>query len=78
MVLASFSPKYTNIHVRNLAHLIIGEDHPILLPTAREGNVFTGVCLCTISLMATQSLLGLVTVRSVQFLLECFLVISGF
>ena len=36
----------------------------LLLPTAREGNVFTGVCLSTIGLMDTSSLLGLVTVRS--------------
>ena len=44
------------------------------LPTTREGNVFTGVCLSTISLMATSSLLGLVTAQSVRILLECFLV----
>ena len=36
----------------------------LLLPTAREGNVFTGVCLSTIGLMDTGSLPGLVTVRS--------------
>ena len=47
---------------------------PLLLPTAREGNVFTGVCLSTIGLMATRSLLGPVTVRSVRILLKCFLV----
>ena len=44
-----------------------------LLPTAREGNVFTGVCLSTIGLVATRSLLILVTARSVRILLECFL-----
>ena len=44
------------------------------LTTAREGNVFTGVCLSTISLMPTGSLLGLVMVRSVRIVLECFLV----
>ena len=40
------------------------------LPTAREGNVFTGVCLSTIGLTAS----GLLTARSVRILLECFLV----
>ena len=45
-----------------------------LLPTAREGNVSTGACLSTIGLMATQSLLILVTARSVCVLLKCFLV----
>ena len=44
------------------------------LPTAREGNVFTGACLSTIGLMDTGSLFGLVTVWSVRILLECFLV----
>ena len=39
-----------------------------------EGNVFTGVCLLTIRLMATRSLLGLNTARTVCILLECFLV----
>ena len=39
-----------------------------------EGNVLTGVCLSTIGLMVTRSLLGLVTVRLVRILLECFLV----
>ena len=43
-----------------------------LLKTAREGNVFTGVCLSTIGLMDTDSLPGLVTTRSYR--LECFLV----
>ena len=38
-----------------------------------KGNVFTGVCLFTISLMATRSLLILVTVQSVHILLEFFL-----
>ena len=33
------------------------------LPTAREGNVFTGVSLSTIGLMATWSLLIIVTER---------------
>ena len=32
-----------------------------LLPTTREGNVFTGVCLSTFSLIDTGSLLGLLT-----------------
>ena len=41
-----------------------------------EGNVFTGVCLCTIGLMATGSLLILITTQSVHILLECFLVSS--
>ena len=41
-----------------------------------EGNVFSGVCLSTIGLMATLSLLGLVTVWSVCILLEIFLVFS--
>ena len=41
-----------------------------LLPTARGGNVFTGVCLSAIGLMDT----GLLTARSVRILLECFLV----
>ena len=45
-----------------------------LLPTAREGSVFTGVCLSTIGLMDIGSLLGLVMVRSVHILLECFFV----
>ena len=39
-----------------------------------EGNVFTGACLSTIALFATRSLLGLVIVRLVRILLECFLV----
>ena len=56
------------------------------LPTAREGNVFTGVCLSATGciagvnfvtyvcyLTATGSLLGLLTARSVRILLECFL-----
>ena len=49
------------------------------LPTAREGNVFRDVCqsFCSQSaLMATRSLLKLVTARSVRILLECFLVLS--
>ena len=41
-----------------------------MLPTAREGNVFTGVYLSAIGLMATRSLLILVTTRSVRILLE--------
>ena len=45
-----------------------------MLPTAREGNVFTGVCLSTIGLMHAGSLQGLVTARSVRILLESFLV----
>ena len=47
--------------------------HEYLL-TAREGNVFTGVCLSTIGLVATRSLLSLVMARSVRILLECCLV----
>ena len=43
-----------------------------------KGNVFTGVCLSTISLMVTNSLLGLGTLRSVCILLECFLVFKVF
>ena len=43
-----------------------------------EGNVFTGVCLSTIGLMATRSLLILVTARSVCILLECFLVTNHY
>ena len=45
-----------------------------LLPTAREGNVFTGDCLSTIGFVDTGSLLGLVTAQLVRILLECFLV----
>ena len=45
-----------------------------LLPTVRESNIFTGICLSKIGLMPTDSLLGLVTVQSVRILLECFLV----
>ena len=41
-----------------------------------EGNVFTSVCLFTIGLMATGSLLILVTAWSVGILLECFLVFN--
>ena len=40
-----------------------------------DRNVFTGVCLSTIGLMATHSLLCLVTAWSVCILLECFLVL---
>ena len=46
------------------------------LPTAREGNVFTGIYLSTIGLMDTGSLLGLVTARLVCTLLEWFLVFT--
>ena len=46
----------------------------LFLPTAREGNIFTGVCLSTVGLMDTGSLLGLFTARLVCILLECFLV----
>ena len=49
-----------------------------LLPTMKEGNVFTGVCLSTIGPMATRSLLILVMARSVRVLLECILVSNGF
>ena len=37
-------------------------------------HVFTGVCLSTIGLVDTGSLLGHVTARLVRILLECFLV----
>ena len=47
----------------------------LYLPTAREGNVFTDVCLSTIGLVATHSLFDLVTARSVRILLECCLVV---
>ena len=40
----------------------------------REGNVFTGVCLSTIGLLAIRSLFGLAMARSVRILLECCLV----
>ena len=51
------------------------QDRFPFLPTAREGNVFTSVRLSIItiiSIMATGSLLGLVTTWSVRILLECF------
>ena len=45
------------------------------LPTAREGMFLkVSVILSVIGLMATRSLLTLVTERSVRILLECFLV----
>ena len=50
------------------------EKKEVFLPTAKEGNIFTGVCLSTIGLMDIGSLLGLVTAQSVLTLLECFLV----
>ena len=50
----------------------------MFLPTEREGDVFTSVCLFTISLKDAGSLLGLVAARSVRILLECFLVSNGF
>ena len=51
----------------------------MLLTIAREGDVFTCVCLSTISLMDTGSLLGLVTAREVCILQEFFLVsLDGF
>ena len=65
-----FISLFTSIVTFNLEQIFT------LLPTAREGNVFTGVCLSTIGLMDTGSLLGLVTARSVCILLECFLVKS--
>ena len=46
----------------------------LFLPIAREGNVFTGVCLSTIGLMPTGSLHGLVMARSVRIVLEFFLI----
>ena len=48
------------------------------LPTAREGNVFTGVWLSTIDLIASWSLLILITARSARIPLECFLVLCYF
>ena len=51
---------------RNIYHLIYQPQG--------GGNVFTGVCLSTVGLMATRTLLGLVTARSVRILLECFLI----
>ena len=59
------------IRVRNINRKI-DESVTRFLPTAREGNVFTGVCLSTIGLMDTGSLLGLVAARSYwnAFLLE--------
>ena len=48
----------------------------LYLPTAREGNVFTLVCLSTIGLLAIRSLVILVMARSVRVLLECFLFID--
>ena len=48
-----------------------------IFPKARKRNVLTGICLSTIGLMATRSLLVLVTARSVRILLlSCFLVQS--
>ena len=61
------------IRVRNINRKI-DESVTRFLPIGREGNVFTGVCLSTIGLMDTGSLLGLVAARSVRILLECFLV----
>ena len=43
-----------------------------------EANVLTGVCLSTVGLMATRSLIGLVTARLVRLLLECFLILLDF
>ena len=46
-------------------------DRTILLQNPREDNIFKGICLSTIILMATRSLLGLVTARVIlEFLLE--------
>ena len=45
----------------------------VLLPTAREGNVFTGVCLSTIGLMLLAHCSAFL--QCVRILLECFLVI---
>ena len=66
-VLVSVSVQYEHLHTILCSPF---------LPTAREGNVFTGVGLSTIGLIDTGSLLGLVTARSVRILLECFLVIG--
>ena len=51
------------------------EKHSFLTSSQGEGNVFTGVSLSTIGLVATRSLLGLVTAQSIRILLECFLVL---
>ena len=48
------------------------------IPTSREGHVFTGVCLSTIGLMNTASVLCLIMARSLCILLECFLIHSDF
>ena len=73
---SSRSTKLIHGGVRYLQKAIMGFDieQVVYLPTAREGNVFTGVCLSTIRLMDTGLLLDLVTARSVRILLKCFLV----
>ena len=65
--------KYLFSSLRSINHSLLSA----LLPTAREGYVFTGVCLSTIGIVATRSLLDLVTARSVRILLECCLVRFG-
>ena len=60
-----------------LKRMIIQVCYPQLvsyLPTAREGNVFTGFLFVHNRPHEHCSLLGLVTARSVCILLECFLV----
>ena len=73
---SSRSTKLIHGGVRYLQKAIMGFDieQVVYLPTATEGNVFTGVCLSTIRLMDTGLLLDLVTARSVRILLKCFLV----
>ena len=73
---SSRSTKLIHGGVRYLQKAIMGFDieQVVYLPTAREGNVFTGVCLSTIRLMDTGLLLDLVTARSVRIRLKCFLI----
>ena len=67
--------KQTLLNVMKIFHL---EMHYHYYRLQGEGNVFTGVCLSTIGLVATHSLLDLVTVRLVRILLDCFLVLISF
>ena len=55
------------------AYIFIVDVYENFYQPQEEGNVFASVCLSTIGLMATLSLLVLVTVRSVRtLLLSCF------
>ena len=67
-ILSTAKPFGRNISVSTSRNCYIPE--PYCRP---QGNFFTGVCLCTIGLMATRLLLGLVMAGSVRILLECFL-----